>query len=244
MDIVIKLLFCMIIFTEINAVKKNDKISRYRDIEISKRIIQKLNRIKSFAQFIEEFDIEPPKRSFESMMMASNYPESRESYMLGGLNAANDSPSCQLMQKFEEIPKSKTDSFIFFPSCIKVNRCSGCCNTDIMECVALTNSSLFIDVYKVPTNGNRPYLYRVSYFNDESCGCQCKIKKENCSPKQIYDEGNCECLCNSKPKACSSKQQWSDITCDCTCKEVKSCSGGNFWNDITCQCEKKIKTKK
>ncbi|XP_002160342.2 platelet-derived growth factor subunit B isoform X1 [Hydra vulgaris] len=133
MNIVIKLLFCMIIFTEINAVKKNDKIS--------KRIIQKLNRIRSFAQFIEEFDIEPPKRSFESIMMESNYPESRESYMLGGLNAANDSPSCQLMQKFEQISKSKTDSFIFFPSCIKVNRCSGCCNTDVMECVALTNSS-------------------------------------------------------------------------------------------------------
>ncbi|XP_047146667.1 uncharacterized protein LOC100201588 isoform X2 [Hydra vulgaris] len=76
MNIVIKLLFCMIIFTEINAVKKNDKIS--------KRIIQKLNRIRSFAQFIEEFDIEPPKRSFESIMMESNYPESRESYKWQG----------------------------------------------------------------------------------------------------------------------------------------------------------------
>ena len=72
----------------------------------------------------------------------------------------NDILSCQPNQMFEPVPKEITDPFIFYPPCIRVNRCDGCCNTDVMECVALKNSSHFIDVYKIPSDG------------EEKCSCE------------------------------------------------------------------------
>lgn len=64
--------------------------------------------------------------------------------------------ACKVRTEVMEVTRSMLDrrnaNFMLWPPCVEVQRCSGCCNTRLLQCVATVTSSRYLQV------GLRPQL--------------------------------------------------------------------------------------
>ena len=108
---------------------------------------------------------------------------------------------------------------VFYPLSIKVNKCSGDCNTisDPMAklCVPDVDKDLNVKVFNM-------------------------LARINETRKVTWHE-TCKCVCRLTSAICNDKQDWNAIKCVCECKEdlVSKLVGdkGYMWNPSTCACE-------
>ena len=108
---------------------------------------------------------------------------------------------------------------VFYPLSIKVNKCSGDCNTinDPMAklCVADVVKDLNVKVFNM-------------------------LARINETRKAVWHE-RCKCVCRLTSAICSDKQDWNANKCVCECKEdlvsKLVCDKGYMWNPSTCMCE-------
>lgn len=84
-----------------------------------------------------------------------------------------------------------------YPNCVRINQCGGCCANDLMECQPIKQTPVNVTVSisrRMEGNFYKPGGKReVLVYNHEACACQCKIKKKDCSAKQVYDAARCLC---------------------------------------------------
>ena len=111
------------------------------------------------------------------------------------------------------------DEQVFYPSSIKVNKCSGGCNNinDPMEKLCV------------------PDIVR-----DKSIKVFNLLARINESRKKVWHE-TCKCVCRLTSALCNDRQEWNESKCRCECKEVLidkiTCARGYTWNPSTCSCE-------
>ena len=132
-------------------------------------------------------------------------------------------PAAACTPEFRTFKLPNDDATIkLHPSCVRINRCGGCCATDLLECLPTNETPVNVSVtLSRMMSGNIPKLEGtrvVTVYKHEACACQCKIKKENCTADQYYDEDNCQCICRNESEKgeCSEKGlSWLPKTCAC-----------------------------
>lgn len=149
--------------------------------------------------------------------------------------------------------KSLPSEAIYSPSCVKVNRCSGCCQSDSVQCVPTSVYTTRVQISQrimIPTFS---YVIRTFEFtHHESCACKSRDEtrpvcvQEACQAKTTWDPGQCRCVANTTntciQTSCDHGQRWNQDTCLCesTCvPQIRRCPLGQRWDMRSCNCIQK-----
>ncbi|XP_038056748.1 vascular endothelial growth factor A-like isoform X2 [Patiria miniata] len=141
------------------------------------------------------------------------------------------------------LPDASESQVMYWPGCVTVKRCGGCCNSDLHECQPTRSEIIQVKVVRME------YTPRASRFfhydgvvaknmtNHTECSCQCKIKPEDCDPAtQVHN--NCQCQCR-KFVTCPAGKRWDPIRCQCLCsasQQERGCLRRQEWNQDSCTC--------
>ncbi|XP_052900189.1 uncharacterized protein LOC128306654 isoform X2 [Anopheles moucheti] len=136
--------------------------------------------------------------------------------------------------------------FYFYPSCTRVKRCSGCCNTNQLVCEPVANRTIIYKVnileYRSGKRDKFSHLELVPVEEHVRCKCQCRVKEWHCTDKQVYNPNNCRCECTNKEdrnRCLQDRQikQWNPNTCTCDClPRNEECTSGSHFDRSACKC--------
>ncbi|XP_015787663.1 vascular endothelial growth factor A [Tetranychus urticae] len=155
---------------------------------------------------------------------------------------------CEPELRTVEVGDQRTESGeIFFPRCVRVLRCGGCCDiSDRMACTPTKISHRDVKRAKIrlrrsttPSASSQTIQVEV---HDE-CRCMCKVKEEHCNPSlHVYQADLCKCACNNEQDAVACRnmapaKSWDNNECKCKCRDVKHCPSGTEFSHDTCNCE-------
>ena len=81
---------------------------------------------------------------------------------------------------------------IFYLYKIKINSCMGSCNTidDPFRKTCFSNDieNIGLKAFNLVTQNNNT----INIKKHKSCGCKCKLNKDTCNNKQIWDKDTCK----------------------------------------------------
>ena len=133
---------------------------------------------------------------------------------------------------------------IYFPKCIRVPRCGGCCDlSERMTCVPVKTSFKEMRRARIRSSnaGFRASSQLVKVEIHDECKCVCKIKASDClNPLHDYEHQLCQCVCKNslEEAACHEAghfRLWDFKTCSCKCRYPKHCSSGFRFNHKSCR---------
>ena len=160
------------------------------------------------------------------------------SSITGTLNCVSmNNQECKVRPKIVDI---KSNSSMFYPFSIKVNKCSGNCN-NINDpyakiCVPDIVKDLNVRVFNLisRTNETRHMEWH------ETCKCICRLDKIICNSKQRWIEDKCRCECKEliDKGVCDKGYVWDPGNCECECD--KSCSIDECLDYSSGKCRKKL----
>ena len=106
----------------------------------------------------------------------------------------------------------------FYPYSVKINKCSGTCNSI---------NDLYTKIYipDVVKNIDLKLFNLMSRTNETR---YTKLHK------------TCKCKCRFDTSVCKNNERWNEDKCRCECKELidkGSCDKGFLWNPSICECE-------
>ncbi|XP_015791086.1 uncharacterized protein LOC107367834 isoform X3 [Tetranychus urticae] len=154
--------------------------------------------------------------------------------------------TCSPENRTQVIKSSQGKSEIYFPGCIKIPRCSGCCPSDRLTCQPTEVSNISVEVMVlryIPHSRRFKYAgrQRFSFASHKQCSCECIQKESDCSSSQLYKKEECRCVCRDLSAAanCTSDptKYWDSSECSCKCLHPHNCSSGLQFNEKTCSCE-------
>ncbi|UYV61105.1 PDGFB [Cordylochernes scorpioides] len=153
------------------------------------------------------------------------------------------------------VPAGSDPAILTWPSCTRVERCGGCCSSELLHCAPVRTSALHVKVAPVLAGGEttvqavkaryRPtrddrleyegyQTYEVQ--RHERCTCQCRQTEKDCSAAQIYQPDQCRCVCAASAESCRGPDHYWDLKeCRCRCKSVLQCSSGFTFSTSTCR---------
>ena len=108
---------------------------------------------------------------------------------------------------------------IFYSFSIKVNKCSGSCNS-------INDPYAKLCVQDVVKNIDVKAFNLMSRINET---------------RHIIWHETCKCICRLTASVCNNKQRWNEDKCRCECREDLTdegiCDKGFIWNPSNCECE-------
>ncbi|ODM94305.1 Vascular endothelial growth factor B [Orchesella cincta] len=154
------------------------------------------------------------------------------------------------------VPLEVEPHILIIPRCLRVERCGGCCLSDVMSCEPEKTEMADFHIKTLAYTGDDQ---KFDFVDDRivnierhlSCKCQCKTKKTDCNNVlHDYVENECSCSCKNRTdqEQCNRdpKKVWDENNCMCLCRETRSCSSGLYYNlnDCACQREPELRRKK
>lgn len=93
-------------------------------------------------------------------------------------------------------------TIIYYPSCTRVNRCSGCCSSNLLSCQP---TEIVTKTFQVSKNlyvgGKNPLRNKgfvpVIVEEHTKCRCECVVKDTDCNALQKYNKSQCSCMCSN-----------------------------------------------
>ncbi|XP_065345488.1 uncharacterized protein LOC135943028 [Cloeon dipterum] len=137
--------------------------------------------------------------------------------------------------------KKQKHNVDYHPSCVRLQQCNGCCKHSLLQCEPTISAIRKFDVHTIdPFNRDLAFLMTVELEEHLSCTCDCRIKKEHCTPLQKHEGCACKCKDIEKKRNCynSTIKKWNSNTCMCQCRETRECSTGFSFDEETCSCVK------
>ena len=129
-----------------------------------------------------------------------------------------DSQECKIRPEIIDVNNKEP---IFNPRKIKIIKCAGSCNTIDdpygKTCFANYIGNIDLNVFNLLSQNNEiinTEKHKISW-------CKCKVKKDACNNKQIWNENTCKCDCkkiNTK-EVCDSGFIWNPSVCICECNK-------------------------
>ena len=138
--------------------------------------------------------------------------------------------NCVLMnnQEYKVRPKIvdiSSNNLIFYPFIVKVNRCSGNCNSIndpyARICVPDIVKKINVKVFDLMSRTNETR----SIKSHETCKCICRLNKIICNNKQRWNKGKCRCECK---KLIDKGMCDKGFICNCKCECDKSCNTSQY----------------
>ena len=165
---------------------------------------------------------------------------------LGLLPIKVNSLKCMLMNNQKsmsrpEIMDLNPNEPVFFPYLIKINKCSGSCNTIndpyAKLCVPDITKNINVKVFNLMAriNGTRQIVWH------ETCKCICRLTSAVCNSRQIWTEDKCRCECKEdliNKMVCDKGYIWNPSNCTCECDKL--CDTGQYLDYKNCICRKSI----
>lgn len=151
---------------------------------------------------------------------------------------------CSPEIKTIELDSPKSKSELYFPWCVKLPRCSGCCPSKRLTCIPAITSYVNITVARLKYigKGGKYKFLGVKTFQKEkheSCRCECRQKAKDCNQFQTYNHEECRCICSDVRAAalCMAQEDkyWDYNECACKCVAAHKCSSDLRFNEKTCR---------
>ncbi|XP_023670348.2 platelet-derived growth factor beta polypeptide a [Paramormyrops kingsleyae] len=96
---------------------------------------------------------------------------------LGDIQVAEQA-QCKVRTEVMEVSRSMLDrrnaNFLLWPPCVEVQRCSGCCNTRNLQCVATVSRIRPLQVTKIQFVNKQPLYERAVISVEDHVECRCK----------------------------------------------------------------------
>ena len=113
--------------------------------------------------------------------------------LTGALNCVSiNNQECKVRPKIIDVSSNNP---IFYPFSVKINRCSGNCNSInnpyAKICVPDIVKNLSVKVFNLMSSTNETR----SKKSHETCKCICRSNKIICNNKQIWNKDQCRCHC-------------------------------------------------
>ena len=133
------------------------------------------------------------------------------------------------------------DGPVFYPLSIKVDKCSGDCNSvnDPLAKLFVPDVVKNINV-KVPNLLARINETRQIVWH-ETCKCVCRLTSAICNSIQVWNEDKCRCECKEdliNKLVCDRGYTWNPSSCSCKCD--KYCDVGQYLDYKNCVCRKRM----
>ena len=161
----------------------------------------------------------------------------------GSITGALSCVSMNNQEFFKVRPKTadiNSNNPMFYPFSIKVNKCSGNCNSIndpyAKTCVPDTVKDLNVRFFNLMSRNNE--TRHIKWH--ETCKCIRRLDKIICYSKQRWNEDKCRCECKEliDKSVCDKGYVWNPSNCDCECD--KSCNIGEYLDYSSCKCRKKL----
>ena len=139
-----------------------------------------------------------------------------------------------------EIVDVSSNNPIFYPFSVKINRCSGNCNSIndryAKICVPDIVKNLNVKVFNLMSRSNETR----SIKSHETCKCIYRLNKIICNNKQKWnkDQYRCECKKLIDKSLCDKGYIFNPSNCKCECD--KSCNTSQYLDYLDCKCKNKI----
>ena len=130
---------------------------------------------------------------------------------------------------------------VFYPYSIKVNKCSGSCNTIndpfAKLCVPDIAKNINVKIFNLMSkiNETRQIIWH------ETCKCICRLTSAICNSKQTWNKDKCRCECKEdliNKLVCDKVYIWNPSTCSCECDKL--CDIGQYLDYKRCVCRKSL----
>ncbi|XP_077443594.1 vascular endothelial growth factor Ab [Stigmatopora argus] len=134
-------------------------------------------------------------------------------------------PREMVVEILQEYPEEV--EHIFFPSCVVLMRCAGCCTDERLQCTPTSSHNVTLEIKRIATLRQQNDVYMS--FTEHSA-CECRLKKEvkqlqentckPCAEKRrhffLQDPQTCRCSCKHTDQFCKDRQQeLNERTCRC-----------------------------
>ena len=141
-------------------------------------------------------------------------------------------------QTCSEIVNVNSDEPVFYPSSVKINKCSGSCNNInylyAKKCISDVVQDINVKVYNLISRSNETRHIK----QHKNCNCNCRFGTNLCNNRQRWNEDNCRCECEELIHKGNFDKGfiWNPSTCECD----KSCEIGEYLGYQSCKCRRKI----
>lgn len=154
--------------------------------------------------------------------------------------------TCKPELRTISLMENKDPTLIYYPMCVRLEQCGGCCNHELLECQPTKTSPVNVTLMMTNYVGNKTLKFigkkTITLLKHEACSCDCKSKPKDCRGRQVYRKNECRCACvdEDEERECSEQPDklWDSSTCQCTCREVQECSSGYVFDSSSCRCAK------
>jgi len=153
---------------------------------------------------------------------------------------------CKPRMQVVQLPwPNNTDLQQMTPTHVEVARCGGGCHHLQQSCVARLSRMKIIPVMVAKCGISVGLCDKecasVEVEEHLECGCECAVKREDCSLDQEFRKDLCTCQCRDREavKNCQeSGRVWDRPSCSCKCPMSmwKECSTGFVFGNDTCMC--------
>ena len=139
-----------------------------------------------------------------------------------------------------EIVDVSSNNAIFYLFSVKINRCSGNCNSIndpyATICVPDVVKKLNVKVFNLMSLTNE--IRSIKWH--ETCKCICRLNEIVCNNKQKWNKDKCRCECKEliDKKVCDKGYIFNPSNCKCEC--YKSCNTSQYLDYSDRKCKKKI----
>ncbi|XP_076319556.1 uncharacterized protein LOC143230242 isoform X3 [Tachypleus tridentatus] len=163
----------------------------------------------AFRRFLDNISSSEPTLRLAEIDRPTSRTSTTSSGNISGQNllSIDHNATCHPRPVPFQVPQPSDPASIFYPACVELHRCVGCCGHSQLTCTATS-------------------VKNVSR----------QTKPEDCSTSQQYKEDSCQCVCPFL-QSCPEHQSWNTTLCACVCKEVQYCSSGLYFNTDVCRCE-------
>ncbi|XP_061686552.1 platelet-derived growth factor beta polypeptide a isoform X2 [Syngnathoides biaculeatus] len=94
--------------------------------------------------------------------------------------------ACRVRTEVMEVTRSMVDrrnaNFLLWPRCVEVQRCSGCCNSRVMQCLPTVTSSRYLQVTKIQYSNGKAFYEKAIISVEDHLACRCQEPSPDPAP--------------------------------------------------------------
>ncbi|XP_017265146.1 putative mediator of RNA polymerase II transcription subunit 12 [Kryptolebias marmoratus] len=96
---------------------------------------------------------------------------------------------CKVRIEVMEVTRSMVDrrnaNFVLWPSCVEVQRCSGCCNSRLLQCIPIVTSIRYLQVMKIQYINKSPQYDKAIISVEDHVTCRCQLSSSSSSSSTV-----------------------------------------------------------